>query len=586
MCGIAAIAADQVSIDPKKLMKGILDSMAHRGPDASGIFYDSNVVLGHRRLSILDLSSIANQPMYSEDGRFVLILNGEIYNFIELRETLTEFGYKFRTRSDTEVLLYSLIHWGKNALERLNGMFSFILWDRETKEFFGARDRFGVKPLYYAYHEDHYYFSSEIRPLFLAGVPHRKNEKTWVNYLAHGTYGQPEETFWENIWQIPAGHAFTWQPGKSISIFKWYSLETRVREYLPQEISEHQAMEDYFNLMEDSLRIRLRSDVPVGINLSGGLDSSLLFRLVHSLLGKDSSLDAFTFTCNDPEYDELPWVRKMVQGYQHPLNVSLLKFEEVPELSLKTLEHQLQPYGGIPTMAYARLFEKAKEKNIPVLIDGQGMDEQWCGYDYYLKKENEAPSLVQGVATSPVRPNCLNSDIAGIASYPKYSQPFKKYSQNLRYRDLLFTKLPRALRFNDMVSMHASRELREPFLDFRLVELAFSLPDNYLIRDNVSKFLLREIGSKIIPDEISTAPKRPVQTPQREWLKGPLFSWVESLIYDVLLKKSDWFIPSQVKAELASFKAGKSDNSFYIWQWITLAQTLLLEENFHRSFNE
>ena len=143
------------------------------------------------------------------------------------------------------------------------------------------------------------------------------------------------ETFWENIWQIPAGHAFTWQPGKSICKYKWYSLESKVKEHLSQEISENQAIEDYLNLMEDSLRIRLRSDVPVGINLSGGLDSSLLFILVNNLLRKNSILDVFTFTSHDPKYDELPWVRKILEGYQHPLTVSSLKFEEIPELSEK-----------------------------------------------------------------------------------------------------------------------------------------------------------------------------------------------------------------------------------------------------------
>jgi len=217
-------------------------------------------------------------------------------------------------------------------------------------------------------------------------------------------------------------------------------------------------------------------------------------------------------------------------------------------------------------------------------LDGQGMDEQWCGYDYYLKKSDDMSIIIQGMTTSPVKPNCLTNDIVNMSSAPKYSKPFKEFSQNIRYRDLFFTKLPRVLKFNDMISMNVSRELREPFLDFRLVEMAFSFPDKYLIRNNVSKYLLRKIGNKIIPKKISATPKRPVQTPQREWLRGPLFYWVESLIHDVLLKKSDWFIPSQLKMELAYFKAGKSDNSFYIWQWITLAQILSLEENFNYSF--
>lgn len=575
MCGIAGILGNYNSDQ----FDAMLLSQHHRGPDATGKHNDEGVALGHNRLAIIDLSEQANQPFTDNSGRFIVVFNGEIYNYIELKSELQS-QYDFKTQSDTEVLLAAFIIYGKSCLEKLNGMFAFAIWDKQEKKLFAARDRFGVKPFYYSLINNMLYFSSEIKAIHAAGILKIPNEKAWASYFAYGSYGNPDETFWEHIHQLPGGYFLEYE-NHNLQIQKWYSFEDEVAKQ-PKNLTYNQAKEKYVTLLKDSIDLRFRADVAVGFNISGGLDSSILLALVNdfnsnnkklkSKIKNQKSINAYTFYTNNPDYDELPWVEMMLAKTQNPLTKVLLQSVEVPAFAQKMAWQQDEPYGGIPTLAYAKIFEQARKNSVLVLLDGQGMDEQWAGYDYYTQ-ENEA--TIQGVANLPYKTNMLSKSFLAKAVKPVYPKPFEDEVLNKQYRDLFYTKIPRALRFNDRISMAFSTELREPFLDYRLVELAFSLPLDFKIKNGVTKFMLREIASEYLTDDLVFAPKRPLQTPQREWLGKDLKVWVEHCFAEI--EKSEfceWFDKGALQKELQNYFEGNNQSSFHIWQCIGLWEQL------------
>ena len=563
MCGIAGIIGQKAN---KENISRMLEVQKHRGPDFMDYHCDDHkVALGHNRLSIIDLSSNANQPFVSDCGNFILIFNGEIYNYVELRNELKS-KYHFRTQSDTEVLLNAYREWGESCLEKFNGMFSFAIWNKKEHTLFAARDRFGVKPFCYFFDNSNFYFASEINPLFAVGVPKIANDTVWLNYFSEGSYGLPNETFWQNIQQLPGGHFLVFK-NNSLQIKKWYFFEDRILK-LQSKFQENE--EEYItNLLLKAINLRFRADVPVGFNLSGGLDSSTLLALIDQQDIDKSAVEAFTFITNDARYDELAWVKGMLENRAFHLTICPLSAYEVPELSLKMALHQAEPYGGIPTIAYSKIFQAASQKGVKVLLDGQGSDEAWAGYDYYT---NNSQNIIQGVTSSPFRTNVLDADFAKNYTKTVYPKPFDDELLNLQYRDLFYTKIPRALRFNDRVSMLHGTELREPFLDYELVEYVFSRPTDFKLKDGVQKWMLRKIAEKFLEKDLVLAPKRPLQTPQREWLSEDLKDWVQAEVE--ILSTHNWFQKKQLQNELDFFFKGHNQSSFHIWQWISLAQLL------------
>jgi asparagine synthase (glutamine-hydrolysing) len=619
MCGIAGILGryNELQLD------AMLASQHHRGPDATGKYFDAKFAgLGHNRLAIIDLSPKSNQPFIDNSGRYVIVFNGEIYNYIELKEDLQN-QYDFKTESDTEVLLAAYITYGKSCLGKLNGMFAFAIWDNQNKRLFAARDRFGVKPFFYSLFNNTFYFSSEIKAIHAAGIPKVTNEKVWASYLAYGSYGMPNETFWEEIAQLPGGYFLEFfgcqsepvedqscsialrqaqcdkvqtkcqsEPVGELTIQKWYCFEEEVAKQ-PKNLTFEQAKQHYLGLLKDSIKLRFRADVPVGFNISGGLDSSVLLALVnlqendnsnlrcHSELVEEHiknqhpTINAYTFYTNNSNYDELPWVEQMIGKTHNPLTKVLLQADAIPTLAEKMTWHQDEPYAGIPTLAYAKIFEQARKDGVLVLLDGQGMDEQWAGYDYYTQ-ENEA--TIQGVSESPYKTNMLSDSFLSKGVKPIYPKPFDDSILNKQYRDLFYTKIPRALRFNDRISMAFSTELREPFLDYRLVEFAFSLPLDFKIRNGQTKFMLREIASEYLAADLVFAPKRPLQTPQREWLVMDLKHWVNQHFEGVENSSaSGWFNIDELQKELKLYFEGNIQSSFHIWQCISLNEMLKIE---------
>lgn len=591
MCGIAGVFGPGGEGRRRGAVEAMVAAQRHRGPDSEGIWVEPGAggvcALGQNRLSILDLSAAGRQPMASADGRWMISFNGEIYNYLELRHELGG-AASFSTGTDTEVILRAWARWGAAALDRMTGMFALLLYDTREQVLYAARDRFGVKPLYYCRQGEALLLASEIKSLMAAGHPAGPNESTWAGYLATGAHELDGETFWEGIQALPAGSLLTLRRGAAAAgvITRWYDFPARVGPEL-DERSEPAVCEEYLALLQDSVRLRFRADVPVGINLSGGLDSSILLGVVDGLEGTARNVKAFTFITGDDRYDELPWVERMLGRTHHPSVISRLTAEEVPALAAEMQAMQDEPYGGLPTLAYAKLFARARQEGVIVLLDGQGMDEQWAGYDYYRRAAapaGEPARLVQGSEDSPVRPACLAPEFARLARRFAPPEPFgADRLRNLQYRDLYHTKIPRALRFNDRASMRSSVELREPFLDHRLVELAFRQPAGRKIRNGEGKYLLRQMTGGLLAEGVQ-APKRPVQTPQREWLRGALADWATERI-EALAGASAWFDAAAMRAAWQGYLAGEGDNSYWVWQWLSAAMMLTTATTNHNKNN-
>ena len=273
MCGILGI----IQTKPKReVINRMISLLKHRGPDSKGVYLDKNIGLGHTRLSIIDLSKASNQPFFSKNKRYILVFNGEIYNYIELKEILKKKGYNFKTTGDVEVLLNSFIEWGYNCVKKFNGMFAFAIWDKKKKELFCARDRIGIKPFHYYKDRKKFVFSSEIKPLFEAGIKAEPNEKIIHRFLTKGLYELREDTFFKNINQLPPGNYLVYKNNK-IEISEYWNI---LKETKKSSLSKKEYKDKFKKILHNAIKIRLRSDVPIGVNLSGGIDSpSLLSRV-------------------------------------------------------------------------------------------------------------------------------------------------------------------------------------------------------------------------------------------------------------------------------------------------------------------
>jgi asparagine synthase (glutamine-hydrolysing) len=573
MCGISGIAGpglEQGRID------AMVAALAHRGPDDTGAYVDpaGSVGFGHNRLSIIDLSPAGHGPMPSADRSVWINFNGEVYNYVELRAELSDYPYASHT--DTEVVLAAYLRWGEACLDRLVGMFAFAVWDQRSGTLFAARDRFGVKPFHYRTESDGtMLYASEIKALHAAGIPARPDESSWATYLTSGLSDHGERTFWDGIRSLPPGHALRWKDGR-LTVWRWYDLAERTGPGFDGR-DEGDVAEEYLELLRESVRLRFRSDVPVGINLSGGVDSSTLLGLVQQVQGVDSDVAAFTFVTGDDRYDELLWVERMLERTRHPSVVCRLDAQDVPALARSVMEAEDEPFGGVPTIAYALLFEEARTRGVTVLLDGQGLDEQWAGYEYYARlvdgasDGHRATGPVQAGGDRTLRPGCATQELQDLALAVDPPAPFPDALRNRQHLDATIAKIPRALRFNDRVSMRASRELREPFLDHRLFELAMRQPADRKVRNGTHKALLRDIAAGLVPAGVAEAPKRPVQTPQREWLRGPLREWAAQHI-DVALSAygGTWLDVDGVREAWRAYAAGEEQSSFHVWQWVSL----------------
>ena len=597
MCGISGIIGPQVSAAEIAAMVAV---QHHRGPDDRGvdILAGGRVALGHNRLSILDLSKAGHQPMASPDGSLTLVFNGEIFNYLELKRELAD--YPFRSETDSEVVLAAYERWGAACVEKFVGQFAIALWDGRNNRLFCARDRLGVKPFHYARHGGRFLFASEIKALLAAGVPAEPDRESWGLYLTHGVFEQQGRTFFKDIESLAAGHVMTVSVDGEIKHRRYWDLAQNT-EQLP--IDDETAAGEVSALIEEAVRLRLRADVPVGVMLSGGLDSAAVMATADRLLPQGGAIETFTGIFGDPRYDEDDFSDKVPRQARWERNIARLDSSDVPGLAETALWHQEAPYGGISTLLYHPAHGAAKEKGITVLLEGQGGDELFAGYDYFrpayyldllaekgwrgLRREarsagasgldwiRRARQLRGGRSesvyydgTRHLRDECVAGDLVDGLETPDFAEPFPDHLRNALYRDLCFTKLPRVLRMNDRVCMAHSLELRQPLIDHRLVEYAFRLSGRQKIRDGQGKFILRQAMARALPDTVRNAPKRFVVTPQREWLAGPLSDWVSDLIESQSFKERGLFNVSQVRRAWREFKGGENNNAVFVWQWI------------------
>jgi len=577
MCGIVGAIGKN---SRKDLLKKSLDSIKHRGPDGEGIFVDEidNIALGHRRLAIIDLSEDGKQPFISNDSRYVIVFNGEIYNYIELKEELKS-EYDFKTKTDTEVLLASYIKWGVKCLDRFNGMFAFAIWDKEKKELFCARDRLGIKPFYYYKEQDCFCFGSEIKALLKLGVPAKENDEIIFDYLYYGFYDHSDNTFFRGIKKLPAGN-YLFLKNNKIDIKRYWDLNKPVYDY--SNMSSFDIKKEFERLLSDSIKLRFRSDVPVGLNLSSGLDSNSLFYFSENYLNI-KNINIFSMSLPSKEYDECGLIEGYLSDNQKQYwHKSELNPRDVFSLARTMNTIQDEPYGGIPTIAYLPLNKKAKEMNIKVLLEGQGVDEILGGYKYYeleLKKDlirQKASADIYSFDYSQDMTKLIDVEILDdnyVSSFKKNLRFDEKFNSNLlnaQYRDITCAKLPRVLRFNDHVSMNYGIELRLPYLDYRIVEFCFWLPSDYKIKNNVHKKLLRDIMSDKIPKIVKNSGKKAFGAVQTEWFRKYFKEEIKEVIYSSCFRGRKYWNNKKLEEKVGDFFAGKGDNSFFIWQCINL----------------
>lgn len=600
MCGIVGIVSfEHHAVENERIMQ-MMHTLKHRGPDDEGIYTCDNVGLGHVRLSILDLTSSGHQPMHDESGRYTIILNGEIYNYIELKAQLEEKGIKFFSNSDTEVLLKGYIHFGKAVLDQLNGMFAFAIYDSEQKELFLVRDRFGVKPLYYYRSDKEFIFASEIPAILrVYGRSNRANEAAIFDYLAFNRTDQTEDTFFESVKRVQHGHYITIKNGE-VSECCWYDLRKRVQ---GKNIQSNE--NDFRRLLEDVIRLRLRSDVPVGVCLSGGLDSSTIASIVSERL---ENKDVNTFSAvYDSKYkvDESRFINLYSDKlhhmhFTHPTGESLMDdlndfirahAEPVPSTG---------PYAQFCTMRLA-------SRHVTVTLDGQGADEALGGYHYFyglyykgLLKKMKVVTLMSEM----FKYIAVHHSLYALKAFIFFLLPgklrikarvgergyiqssfAKKYNTSVIADNLYGSrsmkealinhfeyKMEHLLKWDDRNSMRFSIESRTPFMDYRLVEYLLCSEDSAKIKDGYTKSLLRRSMKGLLPEEIRMRrDKVGFATPEDEWFRSDLF---RPLIESIL--RSDSFLSRGFvdgDKALALYKKhceGDINISKDIWKWINL----------------
>lgn len=549
MCGIAGAIDFYGSKVDKALLQKMNSSLLHRGPDAEGYWLNEkeNVGLAHRRLSIIDLSAQGNQPMHFDGGKYVISYNGELYNYIELKESLIKKGYTFKTETDTEVILAMYAEYGSACLSHFDGMFAFAIWDENKQQLFCARDRFGEKPFYYFKDENRLLFASEIKALWSAGIQKNVTEEAIFRYLMFGVTNSGEQTgdsFFKGIKKLPPAHSMTIQLNGELSIQKYWELKIERRANISVEEGGIQLLE----LLKDSVRKRLRSDVPVGSSLSGGLDSTTIVYLMDEILKKQGA-KVNTFTIRYPGFDrdEGKYVDQIDQDIEIQRNDVFPSDEEISSDFEQLQFIQDEPFGSFSISSQNRVYKAARDQGVKVMLDGQGADEILAGYTrdrafYYrdLRKTNkslyksemnsyselygqefqEQAWLKRTIDRLPISSKKLRKGVQSIRKddssfflgiHPEMVKKYKHIDNPITppnsFRDtLLFSiqekGLTELLRYADRNSMNYSVEVRLPFLSHQLVEFLFSLPDEFLIQNAWTKYILRQSVQSILPKSI------------------------------------------------------------------------------------
>jgi asparagine synthase (glutamine-hydrolysing) len=583
MCGIAGIFRPGGQPIPPGYIDAMVATLRHRGPDGDGSYFAPGIAFGHTRLAIIDLSAASDQPIIDEAAGLTLIFNGEIYNYIELRSELKSLGYEFRSEGDGEVILKAYEAWGTKCLPRLNGMFAFALWDGRKDELLLARDRFGEKPLYIARSPKGVLFASEMKAILAVRPELREaNRLSVFRYLSRGDLDLDHETFFQGIQSLPPSHYLVLdRDGRGEAKPYWRATSA------PVPASRRAAIEGFRELLFDSIRLRLRSDVPVGSSLSGGLDSSSIVATINAQKSSQwVHQKTFSARFRSEAHDEghfIDLLTYQVDADSHEVWVEPDRFVDEFE---RLQWHQEEPIASSSPYAQWLVMRLAAECETTVLLDGQGADEMLAGYDqahgmfwaHWLRRGRvdkvvgemaafarryhglRDPSLFAAYYSLPGTLRDALAEIyyrsANLVSaelHREFSpghvdtyQPFPDRLRNELVRWQTTTQLPEFLRYADRNSMAFSREVRLPFLDHRLVEYSFGLRPDLLLNRAVTKVTLREAMRGIVPDEIlNRKDKLAYAPPQHDWIHGPLRPWIESMLQGAE-RRSDIFNPKTV----------------------------------------
>lgn len=530
MCGIAGILVSQTGGVALETVKRMTDSMIHRGPDGEGQWLNqqATVGFGHRRLSILDLSEAGKQPMHFLE-RYSITFNGEIYNYLEIKAELLKKGYAFHTGTDTEVLLALYDLKKEKCLDDLDGMFALAIWDEREQKLFCARDRFGEKPFHYYWDGQQFVFASEIKAIFAAGVKQQVSKTILQDFLNRYIIERGTETFFEQIFKLPHSHYLTIQNGL-LEIKKYYELDLSKKTVKAND----QAYADGFkDLFITSLRRRMRSDVPVGSSLSGGLDSSTVVCFMRQELGDEALQKSFSARFNGPK-DEGSWI-KLASDRAHTEHHEVYPDPEqiVADIS-DMVYHNEYPFGSTSICAMWYVMKLVKENGVTVLLDGQGADEYLSGYpifkNYLLMQHlfhlqfgkfiraRKGYRKIYGTQY-PLGKMLWAHPVLMVFKHPKGAfYHARNFKQRLKYET--FHRLQELLAYVDRNAMAFSIEVRLPFLYHELVEYTMSLPDEQLYHDGITKYVLRNAIKDVVPDEIvNRYDKIGYEPPQDKWME-------------------------------------------------------------------
>lgn len=550
MCGIAGIVYKKTAQDAEAAIQQITRLVAHRGPDGEGYWQNGKVYFGHRRLSIIDLSSAGAQPM--EHNGYVITYNGEIYNYLEIKAELLKLGFQFHSHSDTEVILAAYQCWGENCLTRFNGMWAFAIYDPYKNIVFCSRDRFGVKPFYYLQQQDKLVFGSEIKQLlpFLKNV--KANEQALIHYLAFTMIDNSENSFFESIKNLPGSHYLKYNLlTNDIEICRYYSI-TKHRHY--QQLTYQDALQEFQQQFRRSVNWRLRSDTRVGICLSGGLDSSLIALTMSEENQGLLPVSAFTAaSINAAENDE-PYAKMVADTLGLDWHVTTPSTADFSKDLLAVCATMEEPVVSPSVFMQHYVMRQANQQGLKVLLDGQGADETLFGYSRYiaamarqLKGMDKWQFLMQahkkyGLSSKqllsiyfyfsnwPLRKKYAAHKLKGVRQ-KYFNQIDNTFFQGMAdaYKDPLAlqkleitsSQIPALLRYEDRNSMHYSIETRLPFLDWQLLEFNLSLPIDFKIKHAWSKYLVRDSMNGRLPDTIAWRKnKLGFNSPDKEWLNA------------------------------------------------------------------
>ena len=610
MCGIAGIVyVDGRPVDPM-LLRRMTEVLTHRGPDDGGYLIEDGIGLGHRRLSIIDLSSAGHQPMSNEDGSVWITYNGEVYTYPELTAELKAKGHVFRSRTDTEAVLHAYEEYGVDCLSKFNGMFAFAIWDRRRRRLFCARDRFGIKPFHYFWDGHSFRFASEIKAVLQdKEIERSPNDRQILEFLAVEGLNRSEETFFKGIYTLPPAHYLTLRNGRMQIRRYWEIQPDHPDDFAADEREDRLWAEAFRHLFEDAVRLRLRSDVPVGTCLSGGLDSSSIVCVANRLLSGDGRQKTFSACFEDPAYDERPFAQEVLRCTGAEGHVVFPGGEDFLEEMRRLIWHQEEPLGGASVYAQWHVMRLAREGEVKVLLDGQGADEILAGYEEYhssyfldLACRFEVGRLIEEVGarwnsrTSPGLKTARNTLFFALpedfqngifaSMERKWLGPF---SEGIRLeldgplpsrrdhltghllRLLTVSRLPSLLHFEDRNSMAFSIEARVPFLDHRLVEFSFSLPAAQKIRGGLRKVVLRNAMKGILPEKVRTRiDKMTFQAPQGKWLRAEAREEAAEILYSRSFRERGYFNVPRIKKDFEAHCAGRQEVGKQICRWIDL----------------